>query len=147
MIEMRGSMGQERRDKGRRIPDHEIDVSFARSGGPGGQGVNTAESKAVLRWHIGRSGAFTDAEKALIRANASNTTEGDEIVLHCSELRKQMDNRKLCVDRLHEMVNKAIVVQAPRRETKPTRGSVERKLEGKRIQGVKKANRRSVDSD
>lgn len=147
MIEVGGSMGREQRDKGRRIPDHEIDVSFARSGGPGGQSVNTAESKAVLRWNIGASGTFTEPEKALIRANATNTTESDEIVLHCSEQRNQLANKKLCIDRLHEIVNKAVFVQAPRRETKPTRGSVERKLDGKRIQGAKKAGRRPVDSD
>lgn len=132
--------------KGRRIiPEHEMNISFARSGGPGGQGVNTAESKAVLRWHIGKSGAFSDEEKALIRANATNMTEGDEIMLHCSELRGQLANKKLCVERLHKIVNEAIVVPEERVATKKPKGVKKREAASDFREKKKKAGRGKVD--
>lgn len=131
--------------KGRRIiPEHEIDLSVARSGGPGGQGVNTAESKAVLRWHVGKSGVFTPEEKARIRENLSVTGD-DEVVLHCSEHRTQLANKKACVERLHDVVNKAIVVPEERVATKKPKGVKRREAASDFREKKKKAGRGKVD--
>lgn len=147
MIDIGNPMGSELNGKSRKIPEHEMNITVARSGGPGGQGVNTAESKAVLRWHIGNSSAFSTEEKSRIRERASNVTVTDEIVLHCSELRTQLANKKACVDRLHEMVNQAIVVEEERRETKKSKGVRARELDSKTKNKRKKQQRRGVDSD
>lgn len=131
--------------KGRRIiPEHEIDLSVARSGGPGGQGVNTAESKAVLRWHVGKSDVFSEEEKALIRQNLSVTGE-DEVVLHCSEHRTQLANKKACIERLLDVVNKAIVVPEKRVATRKKKGVKAREAASDYREKKKKVGRGKVD--
>lgn len=132
---------------GRTIPEKEIEITVARSGGPGGQGVNTSESKAVLRWHIGNSLAFTAEEKERIRRNASNRTGEDEIVIHCSEMRTQLANKKACVDRLHAIVARANVRPKARVPTRMSRSRKARNLDSKTADKRKKATRRKVDSD
>ncbi|MEI6511587.1 MAG: aminoacyl-tRNA hydrolase, partial [Candidatus Uhrbacteria bacterium] len=112
-----------------------------------GQGVNTAESKAVLRWHVGNSTVFSAEEKALIREKASNMTGEDEIVIHCSEQRNQLANKKLCVERLHEIVDAAMVVAKKRVPTRVTLGQKNRALDNKAFDARKKQQRRAVDSD
>lgn len=131
----------------RPIPENEISISFARSGGPGGQGVNTAESKAVLRWHVGNSLAFSADEKARIRAKASGMTDGDEIVIHCSESRAQLANKKICVERLGAIVDRALAIQKARRTTKMSRSRKERNLDSKTKDKRTKQQRRKVDND
>ena len=140
-------MANESVSSGRTIPEQEIAVSFARCGGPGGQGVNTSESKAVLRWHVGNSTAFSDAEKARIRQKAAGMTDGDEIVIHCSEMRAQLANRKVCVERLHAIVRHALVVPKKRKATKKSFGRKNRDLDSKTKDSQKKARRRRVDND
>lgn len=137
-------MASEKRGTGRQIPEHEMNVTYAASGGPGGQNVNKRETKAVLKWKVGASSAFSEEEKARIRENLSITTE-DEIVLHCNEQRNQLQNRNLCVERLHAMVNKAIEVQAPRKETKKSKGVRARELDEKTRDSKKKQSRGRVD--
>lgn len=132
---------------GRMIPENEIQISVARSGGPGGQGVNTSESKVVLRWHVGSSAAFSSEEKDRIRRNASNRTGEDEIVIHCSENRTQLANKKACVDRLHAIVARANVQPKARVPTKMSRSRKARNLDSKTADKRKKETRRKVDND
>jgi len=147
MIELGNPMANENRAAGKTIPMSEITMTVARSGGPGGQGVNTAESKAILRWHVGNSAVFSAEEKALIRQNAPNMTDGDEIVIHCSEMRNQLENKKICVDRLHAIVAKATVVPEKRVATKMSHSRKERNLDSKTKDKQTKQQRRRVDSD
>lgn len=128
----------------RSIPESEISVDFARASGPGGQNVNKRDTKAVVRWNVGASAAFSDAEKARIRAAAANRLNGeDELVLAADDERSQARNRDAAVARLQEIVRAALAPVKPRRPTKPTRASKERRLESKRRQGRKKADRRA----
>jgi ribosome-associated protein len=127
----------------RTIPEHEMDISFARSGGKGGQNVNKRETKAVLRWHVGRSSVFSEEEKQLIRANLSLTT-ADEIVLHCDEERNREQNKQRCIERLHDKVLEAIKVDAPRVETKKSKGVKIRERQTKELEKRRKQMRRAA---
>ncbi len=131
--------------RGRRvIPDSEISMRADRSGGAGGQNVNKRATKAVLTWHVGKSGVFSEEEKSRIRENLF-VTSSDEIVLHCDEERSQLQNKSACVERLHDQLRDAIQVDAERKETKKKYGTRQRELDQKTMEGKKKMNRRKVD--
>jgi len=121
------------------VPESEIDVVFVRSSGPGGQNVNKTSTKAQLRWNVGRSGVFTDEQKAAIRAAAGNRlSKEDEIVLFDQSQRSQPQNREAAVARLQELVAEALAPRKERKETKVSRGEKQRRLEDKRRQSEKK---------
>ncbi len=141
-------MIRNKRDMRYRIPLDEIHISFARSGGPGGQHVNKTESKVVVRWSVEKSRAFTLQEKTLIRqALASKMTDGDEIVLHTDTERSQLMNKEEGIDRLQTLVSRALVIPKKRRPTAPTFGSVEDRLKTKKQRSAKKRVRKSVEDE
>jgi ribosome-associated protein len=115
------------------IPAPEIRVDFARAGGPGGQNVNKVETKAILRFHIAGSRAFTptERERLLSKLAARLTTDG-EIVIHAARFREQARNVEDARERLAATLSKALEVPRVRRKTKPTRSSDRRRLEGKK---------------
>ena len=126
-----------------RIPETELEWSFVRSGGPGGQNVNKVASKAVLRWHLAGSPSVPEPVKARLRAHQRRriTAEGD-LVLTSQRYRDQERNRQDCLDKLRELVLEAATPPRPRRPTKPTRGSREARLRTKRRRSATKAERR-----
>src|SRR5436309_14139974 len=104
------------------IPDDELEWSYARSGGPGGQNVNKVASKAVLRWRAAASAApIPLAAWARMKARFPSrfTTEGD-VVISSQATRDQDRNRQDCVEKLAEMVRAALVAPAPREATRPS---------------------------
>jgi ribosome-associated protein len=121
----------------------EIDWSYARSGGPGGQNVNKVSSKAVLRWPMATSPALPDWVKArLAKLFPSRlTTEGD-IVISSQEFRDQERNREACLAKLAEMIRAALVLPKPRIKKKPTKASKERRLAEKKRQSQRREDRR-----
>lgn len=132
-----------------------LHFSYARSGGPGGQNVNKVESKAQLRVAIASIGGLDHfGRMRLARMAESHLHGGDpddpmsiespdaEIRFTAEEHRSQRANHDECIARLHDLVLRAAVVPRRRRKTKPTRGSRERRLESKKIQGEKKERRR-----
>jgi ribosome-associated protein len=126
----------------------QADVAFdaARSGGAGGQHVNKTASKILLRVPVGAVVGISGAARNRLRKlAASRLTAEDEILLHCDETRSAARNRELVVDRLRQLVAKALIVPKPRRKTKPTRGSVERRLDSKKQLSQKKERRRKPD--
>ena len=126
-----------------RIPDDELEWSYVRSGGPGGQNVNKVASKAVLRWNVTASPSLPEDVKARLRARQANriTAEGD-LVLASQRFRDQERNRQDCLDKLREMIAEAAVRPKARRKTKPTRGSQEARLQAKKRRAATKAGRR-----
>jgi len=129
-------------DKRLTIPGPELRVSTSRSGGPGGQGVNTTDSRVTLRWNVRTSAALSDEARAhlLERLGHRLTLDGD-VMVSVSDERSQLTNRELARERLAAVVRGARVVAAPRRATKPTRGSKERRLTAKRTRSTKLRDR------
>jgi ribosome-associated protein len=122
------------------IPSSELVYTTSRSSGPGGQHVNTADTRVQLRWNLGDTVALTEAQRArLERALAARLTEAGEILLASDKHRSQRRNREEVTQRLAALVREALVPPKPRRKTKPTRASKERRLsDKKRRSDVKK---------
>ena len=117
--------------------------TFSRGSGPGGQKVNKVNTRAELRVQVTELiGLDYDAANRLRQFAGRRLTREDEIVIHASETRSQRDNREACLERLRELVAKAIVRPKTRRKTKPSRGAKERRLQSKRQESEKKARRR-----
>jgi ribosome-associated protein len=112
-------------------PD-EVEISFVRSAGPGGQNVNKVATAAQLRFPVGPSARLDEAGKDRLRKLAGRRlTDGDEIVITARNHRTQEGNRREALGRLAEMVVAARRAPVPRKPTKPTRASKERRLSSK----------------
>ena len=131
------------------IPDDELEWSFARSGGPGGQNVNKVASKAILRWQASTTvAAIAQSAKARMRAHfPSRFTSDGDVVIQSQQYRDQERNRENCLQKLVAMIREALVEPIPRKATKPTRGSQRRRIADKRRQSQKKQRRRAAGHD
>jgi ribosome-associated protein len=125
------------------IPAAELQTSFARSAGPGGQNVNKVNTKAVLRWAVRNSESLPPAVRGRFLARYANRVNNEgELVLSSDEHREQARNLNACREKLRAMI--LSVLKPPRRrvKTKPTRASVERRIVSKQRRGDKKRSRR-----
>ena len=128
------------------IPGAELRWRFSRSGGPGGQGVNTADSRVELSWDLATSSVLSPTlrERAVDRLG-SRLVDG-VLTVAASEHRAQLDNRRAAAERLAGLVRRAIAAPPPtRRATKPSRRAVARRLDAKRRRGTIKNLRRNTD--
>ena len=131
-----------------RIPDDELEFSFARSGGPGGQNVNKVSSKAILRWSLAVNSTVPAEIKERLRTLFRNRITGDdELVIQAQNHRDQERNKLECLDRLREMLLQASFVPKARRASKPSRGSKERRLSAKKKRSTIKSQRGRVKFD
>jgi len=131
------------------VPDEELDWSYARSGGPGGQNVNKVSSKAVLRWTAGRSTVpipLTAWARMKARFPSRFTVDGD-VVISSQEYRDQERNREACSGKLVEMIRVSLVEPTPRKKSKPSKAAKRRRVEDKRRQSVKKQGRKAGGDD
>jgi len=132
-----------------RIPDEELDFSYARSGGPGGQNVNKVASKALLRWNAeATAAAIPVPAKLRMRARFPSrfTVEG-EVVIQSQRYRDQERNREDCLTKLAEMIRISLVEPTPRKASKPSKGAKRRRVADKRRQSDKKEGRRTTGGD
>ncbi|WP_144874353.1 alternative ribosome rescue aminoacyl-tRNA hydrolase ArfB [Microbacterium sp. 1.5R] len=129
------------------IPETELSWRFSRSSGPGGQGVNTADSRVELSWDVGASPVLTPVQRDRLRDRLAARLVGGVVTIAASEHRAQLRNRDAARQRLAALVASALQPPAPpRRPTKPSRGSKERRLTAKhRRTDVKQMRRRPRD--
>lgn len=119
----------------------EIDFISQRSGGPGGQNVNKTNSSVQLRWDFHQSQILSEDQKTLIQKKLSNMINSDGTLYIRSELHRDFEkNKKDALEKLQAHLTKAFFKPKPRKATKPTRGSKERRIAGKKIKSdIKKA--------
>lgn len=123
------------------IDEDDIDIVFVRASGPGGQNVNKLATAAQLRFDTSRIALPEDAAARLNRLAGQRMTKEGVIVIHAQRFRTQERNRADAIDRLLELLKEAMVRPTPRRATKPTLGSKQRRLEGKKRRSDIKARR------
>ena len=129
------------------IAESELAWRFSRSSGPGGQGVNTTDSRVELVWDAAGSASLTPHQRERILARLSGRLVGGVLTITASEQRAQVRNREAARERLAALVADALRPPAPpRRATKPTRGAKERRLGAKKQRtDVKRLRRRPED--
>jgi ribosome-associated protein len=115
------------------IPESELSWRFSRSSGPGGQGVNTADSRAELVWDVAGSAVLSPSQRDRLLERLGSRLVDGVLTIAASEHRAQLRNREAALDRLADIVGDALQPPAPtRRPTRPSRGAKERRLEAKK---------------
>jgi ribosome-associated protein len=125
------------------IPASELDWRFSRSSGPGGQHVNTSDSRVELSWNVTGSLALSDGQRLILLARLGPRLIGGVITVTASERRSQLRNREIALAKLAALVAEGLTAAAPgRRATKPTRGSHRRRLLVKKQRSTIKQQRK-----
>lgn len=125
------------------IPEAELSWRFSRSGGPGGQGVNTADSRVELSWDLASSTALPEVLKARALERLANRLVDGVVTITASEHRAQLRNRTAAEARLVALIREAIAAPPrARRATRPSKGAVERRVAAKKRRGEIKRGRR-----
>ncbi|WP_105565436.1 alternative ribosome rescue aminoacyl-tRNA hydrolase ArfB [Microbacterium halophytorum] len=125
------------------VPAADLVERFSRSSGPGGQGVNTTDSRVQLSVDLATASGLDDAQRARVIARLAPRMSGTVLTVAVTDERSQRQNRAAARERLASLLRGAIAPDVPRRATKPTRGSQRRRLDAKKRRGdVKRARRR-----
>lgn len=135
-----------------KIPESEVRYSTSRGGGPGGQGVNTTDSRVELRWTIKESLSLSQEQKERLREHVKAKTrkkfleESDEIKFVCISERSQFQNRRDCLNRLNAFLRKALTPVEERIETKKPIGVKARERRASEADKRRKAERKKVSN-
>ena len=133
---------------GVRVRDEDISITFVRSSGPGGQNVNKRATKAQLRIALSSIPLTDRAMARLKRLAGSGVTTSGDLIIERDDTRSQSRNRRACMDRLRELVARAVIEPKQRRATKPSKGSIRRRLDAKsRRSETKRLRRPPKDND
>jgi len=125
------------------IPRDELAARASRSGGAGGQHVNTSSTRIELVWNVAASRALTDEQRERLLQKLSSRLDGERnLRVVASDRRSQRQNRESAEERMAELVRHALIVPKKRRPTKPTRAAKQARLESKRRISDKKRERR-----
>ena len=124
------------------IPAAELIERFSRSSGPGGQSVNTTDSRVELRWDVAQSGALTDTQRRRLLQRLDGRLTDGVLSIAASEHRSQLLNRNAARARLATLLTDALAPPPPpRRPTRPSKAATQRRLDSKRRRGQIKAGR------
>ncbi|TDX81422.1 ribosome-associated protein [Rathayibacter sp. PhB151] len=130
------------------IPASELQWRFSRSSGPGGQHVNTSDSRVQLTWSVAESAALTDEQRERLLQRLAQRLVSGAITVTVSQERSQLRNREVALTTLRDLVAAALAPPAAaRRPTRPTRGSGRRHLASKQQRSATKQQRRRPTED
>lgn len=130
------------------IPRHELTFRASRAGGPGGQHVNTSSTRVEVVWNVRRTTALPPDERDRVLSKLASRIDAEgNLRVVGSEFRSQARNREAAVERLGETVRKALHVPKSRKKTRPTKSSVQKRLDTKKKLSSKKQDRRQRDFD
>ncbi len=117
----------------------------SRSSGPGGQNVNKVSSKVELRFNIANTSLLTEDEKSLIITKlCTKINKEGELILIAQTARSQFKNKEKVIAKFYMLIEMALTPRKKRINTRPTKASVEKRLESKRVQSQRKANRKNL---
>jgi len=130
------------------LPVSELDFRASRSGGPGGQHVNTSSTRVEVWWDVGASPSLSEAQRQrLLSRLASRLDNAGRLRLVSSTSRSQLRNREDAIERLCEVVARALAVPKPRKRTKPSRAAKAARVDAKRRRWAVKRDRRRPPQD
>lgn len=130
------------------LPLAELEYRATRSGGPGGQHVNTSATRIEVWWDVRRSPALTDEQRARLEQRLATRLDGEgRLRVVASASRSQLRNREAATERLRDLVAGALAVRKLRKRTRPTRAAKAARLEEKRRRSVVKRDRRPPPRD
>ncbi len=130
------------------IPAAELRWRFSRSSGPGGQHVNTSDSRVELLWNVAESSVLTEEQRAVVLAQLGRRLAGGVLTVTAHEQRSQLRNREIAMEKLGALVAAALAPPpTARRPTKPTRGSKRRHQAAKQQRSATKSLRRRPPTD
>ena len=126
----------------------ELSFKAIRSSGAGGQHVNKTSSKIELTFDLENSSSLTDEEKALLKTKlSSKLTNENQLILFCEETRSQHKNKELAIKRFLELVKQNLKKPKKRKATKPSKAAIEKRLDSKQNNSLKKALRKKPKLD
>jgi ribosome-associated protein len=130
------------------IPAAELEWRFSRSSGPGGQHVNTSDSRVQLTWKVADSAALSESQREQLVMRLGRRLTAGRLTITVSEQRSQLRNRETALENLGDVVRAALAPPPPiRRATKPTRGSQRRHLAGKKRRSETKQHRQRPSAE
>ena len=121
----------------------ELNFKAVRSSGPGGQHVNKTASKVEVSLDLDNSQALSETEKERLHLKLSSKISSEGIIiLQCGETRSQHRNKAIVIERLVLLLQQNLKVAKPRKKTKPSKGAIERRIQSKKVNALKKVNRK-----
>lgn len=128
------------------IPERELIERYSHASGPGGQGVNTADSRVQLSFDVAASAALDEVQRDRLLRRLTSRMNGTVLTVVATQFRSQQRNRVAARERLAALLREAVAPPSPpRRASRPTRASIERRLAGKRHRGETKRRRARTD--
>ncbi|MCH2533734.1 MAG: aminoacyl-tRNA hydrolase [Bdellovibrionales bacterium] len=125
------------------INENELDISFAKSSGPGGQNVNKTNTKVILSWNVSASHSVNEEVKDLLLKKLNLTNDG-RLVIHSDKFRSQDRNKHDCIQKFKKFISSALYVAPKRKKTKPTRAAKEKRLKDKKSRSEIKKTRQNI---